>query len=128
MTEITYYIADDGTRFEDEQDCIMYEEQLAYDEIKHDLIMFDNQNTIIESPCEISDAEMVVIKTLHAFDCFLELCGTYGCCMDGINKCGLYKWDNNNYVWIDVFKEFHKFRHAIEIANVAECEFEFEAD
>lgn len=126
MTEVTYYIADDGKRFECEEECIYYEETLAFEKIKNDLVMFNSEDFVVSDMKSFKDVRMVVIKTETALTFFLDRCYDYGVPRCGISKCGFYKWDDSRCggEWINVFEELHKFNHAVEVAQVFENDFE----
>lgn len=128
MTEVTYYIADDGTRFEDEEDCTRYEDNCKLEKVANDLVMFDCEDIVIKDACDVDDAVMIVIKTAEALKCFLELSDFYGCCINGIHGCGFYKWDYSCEKWVNVFAKINELRHAAEVAQVFECEFDFETE
>lgn len=128
MTEVTYYVADDGKRFNTEEECLHYEENLAFEKIKNDLVMFDSEDFVISDMIDFENVRMVVIKTKPALTFFLNMCYKYGVRQGGIYKCGFYKWDSYHHAWYNVFEELHKLRHATEVAQVFECEFEFEAE
>ena len=48
MKEMTYYLAFDGKKFDEEYDCIQYEWQLKYEKVKNDLKLYKEDYKEIE--------------------------------------------------------------------------------
>ena len=67
MQEVRYWLANDGTKFDDEYDCIRYERRKKLENYKDDFIFYDEQKNII-FPEEASADQIfiVVIKTPDA--------------------------------------------------------------
>lgn len=126
MTEVTYYFADDGKRFNTEEECLHYEEALAFEKIKNDLVMFDTEELVISDMRDFEEVYVVAIKTKPALTFFLNMCYRYGVRREGIYKCGFYKWCNYSQSWTNVFEELHRLNHATEVAQVFESDFEAE--
>ena len=41
MKEVKYWIAEDGTKFEDKQECEQYERQMILKEYENDFVFYD---------------------------------------------------------------------------------------
>ena len=65
MKEIRYWVADDGTKFEYEYDCIQYERKKKIEEFKDDFILYDSHMDII--PFENADCGNISIKEIKSF-------------------------------------------------------------
>ena len=64
MTEIRYWIADDGTKFEYEDDCIQYERKKKLEEFKDDFVLYDSHMDIIPfEKAECGEISIMVIKS-----------------------------------------------------------------
>ena len=67
MQEVRYWLANDGTKFDDEYDCIRYERQKKLEKYKDDFIFYDEQkNIIFPEEANADQIFIVVIKTPDA--------------------------------------------------------------
>lgn len=67
MKEIKYYLADDGTKFENEDECVQYESQQKLKEYINDFQFFDrNKNLIPIEEADENKVDIIVIKTSAA--------------------------------------------------------------
>lgn len=57
MTVETYYIADDGKKFETEEDCLMYEKREKFFSSLKDVLLFDKDGKEISKTCFFTDME-----------------------------------------------------------------------
>ena len=63
MIEITKYVADDGTEFEDEFECMDYESKLSLTYHKNDFILFDDDKCPLSlEDIKSEDVYYIVIK------------------------------------------------------------------
>lgn len=80
MKEIRYWLANDGTKFDDEYDCIRYERQKKLENCKDDFIFYDEQkNIIFPEEANADQIFIVVIKTPDAAKCVGEWFEDDGC-------------------------------------------------
>lgn len=73
MKKVEYYVAEDGTKFDNEYDCIQYERKKKIEEHIGDFVFYDIQKNIIFP--EIANTEQVaiiVVKTPEAAECISE--------------------------------------------------------
>lgn len=64
MQEVRYWLANDGTKFDDEYDCIRYERKKKLENYKDDFIFYDEQkNIIFPEEANADQIFIVVIKT-----------------------------------------------------------------
>lgn len=115
MKEITYYEAFDGTRFEDEDECMDYENEMKAEESGGlgGIICYDGYK--IKSPkdwndllCFLDYSEYLYFKTKEAFDLCLKACeynGTYSEGLTSINT--LYKQNEDKSCWITIVEELN---------------------
>jgi hypothetical protein len=64
MREVRYWVAEDGTQFEDEYECAQYEKGKKLEECKDDFVFYDYNRRLI--PLERATTErvcVVVVKT-----------------------------------------------------------------
>lgn len=123
MTEIIYYLADDGTRFEDEDECRSYERETKFKDYKNDLVLFNCEERVIKDVDRIGEAVTAMIKTAEALEYFEELSEYYGCCTDGVSGCGLYQWDDDRWRWTNVFDTLNKMQHIVQFTQSFESDF-----
>ena len=73
MQEVRYWLANDGTKFDDEYDCIRYERKKKLENYKDDFIFYDEQkNIIFPEEANADQIFIVVIKTPDAAKCVGE--------------------------------------------------------
>lgn len=63
MKEVTYYIADDGKRFEDEDECYIYENGLNFKKFKDTLQMWDCN---FERTEDLAEAYFIKVTSIKA--------------------------------------------------------------
>lgn len=119
MTEITKYMADDGTEFDFEDECLEYElEQKvkgiygfkAYDcngkEIK--------PSNYRDLDCFVSEARYIKVTDIKGWNEFSELCEESDVYfydgMDDICEKGLYYYDEDHDYWENWEHEYEKLR------------------
>lgn len=67
MQEVRYWLANDGTKFDDEYDCIRYERKKKLENYKNDFIFYDEQkNIIFPEEANADQISIIVIKTPDA--------------------------------------------------------------
>ena len=70
MQEVRFWLADDGTKFDDAWDCEQYEMQIALKECEGDFVLYDYYKTLI--PIKEATPEKVcyiLIKTHRGANC-----------------------------------------------------------
>ena len=98
MQEVRYWLANDGTKFDDEYDCIRYERQKKLENYKNDFIFYDEQkNIIFPEEANADQISIIVIKTPDAAKCVGAWFEDDGCCnpFDGCefgHKVGTWVW------------------------------------
>ena len=105
MHKIITYIANDGTEFNNEKECVAYEEELAnrFQEVKDyvlaldssgDILLFDNEDDFMNIYENIS---YLIITTNISPECvqFIEDCGY--CAIP--TKRGAYHYNNASFEW-----------------------------
>lgn len=81
MIEIRYWVADDGTKFDDEYDCIQYERKKKLEEYKDDFVLYDEQiNIIFPEEANTKQVCIIVVKTHAAAECISEWFNDEGYC------------------------------------------------
>lgn len=93
MQEI--YIADDGKEFDDYDDCMDHERELE----KSKIAMYDRDRNRIT---DFDACIYVNLITGSDVDTFIWLCASEACTAHGINKPGIYMWDNYYEVWVNL--------------------------
>ena len=81
MREVRYWVAEDGTQFEDEYECAQYENGKRLEECKDDFVFYDYNKCLI--PPEEAIAEkicIIVVKTPAAAEYIGEWFESDGCC------------------------------------------------
>ena len=73
MKEVTYWIAEDGTEFEDKCECEQYERQMILKEHKNDFVFYDfYQKPIPIEQATPDDICYILIKTPEAAECICD--------------------------------------------------------
>ena len=114
MVEVTYWIADDGTQFEDKDQCAQYENGLMWQKVKNDIEMWDSDFEIVDDFC---DASFIKVKTMEAarwLNDYGEQAGIYTPYTYHEVLPGFYFYDNGDYYWED-WVEYSSFFH--EVSN-----------
>ena len=103
MQEVRYWLANDGTKFDDEYDCIRYERQKKLENYKNDFIFYDEQkNIIFPEEANADQISIIVIKTPDAAKCVGEWFEDDGCCnpFDGCE----FGHEVGTWVWGDLLE------------------------
>ena len=73
MKEVKYWIAEDGTKFEDKQKCEQYERQMIFKEHKNDFVFYDyKQKPISIEQATPKDIYYILVKTPEAAECICD--------------------------------------------------------
>ncbi len=117
MIEKTMYIANDGTTFEDEEDCREYEARMEFSDILQSVILFSEDGEVINFENNL-DAfyealdEAIFIRIPSSLkderiknfsDTVYELDGK-----PFPTTTGLYRWDYNMDEWVSFKAETHR--------------------
>lgn len=89
------YIADDGTEFEDEDDCRSYEFEL----IEQSLEMYDHT---FEKCYNFDECFYARLNTPEDVRKFIELCGWNDITKKGVRKPGVYMYGDRDDTWINI--------------------------
>lgn len=98
MIEIRFWQADDGTKFDDEYDCIRYERKKKLEDYKGDFVFYDYKKYPI--PPEEADARkvcIIVVKTSAAAEYIGEWFEDDGC-SNPFNGC---EFGHEVGTWVD---------------------------
>ena len=105
------YIAKDGCNFNNEYDCIKYEEELIINDIKSRkcILLFDENLQELNSAIEDISIELLFNRAFYIYilnDDGLEIVSDY---VDGApEEIGFFVWDESNYEYIDFEDEIKK--------------------
>ena len=89
------YIADDGTEFTTEKECLEYEKKM--EDIPHSFIIYDKQLNVI-SVEDYNDVNYIYI--LRDADTVIEyLSDIFGWVIEGITGEGIYAYNDDEYCW-----------------------------
>ena len=105
------YVADDGTEFTTEQECLSYENRMA--EIEHNFILFDAAMKRISPNSEDCEYIYILAKPEEVVQYLRDRFGFYG--LEDITKIGLYFYHCSDYS----FKSFDSTINDLE-AKVSE--------
>lgn len=116
MQVIKTYIAEDGTRFDCEDDCLRYEQSLKAKAFADQALLFDMDG----EPLEISDsgfeaAYFIVCKTVAAADFLYENYGSWDnpWDRDGVSEGVWVYWDDDWYRANAILELSDKLRHVM---------------
>ena len=106
MTELHLYIAEDGTEFEDEQECLAYEAGQSAKTLKGKVVLLDADFKVIplDNLAEWEKTFFIFTKDVSALH---ELCAVWdwdltGLCPPGFlfeDTAGLFAYDEENDTW-----------------------------
>lgn len=106
MTELHLYIAEDGTEFEDEQECLAYEAGYRAKELKGKVVLLDRQfkSIPLDNLAEWENTFFIFTKDVSALH---ELRAVWdwdltGLCPPGFlfeDTAGLFAYDEDNDTW-----------------------------
>lgn len=105
------YIAKDGCNFNNEYDCIKYEEELITNDIKSRkcILLFDENLQELNSAIEDTSIELLFNRAFYIYilnDDGLMIVSDY---VDGApEETGFFVWDESNYEYIDFEDEIKK--------------------
>ena len=102
MKTITYFVAEDGTRFENEEDCVRYERAAKTHPFKNEIAFYDSDRQPMSLDEDFDSVYFILIKNLLAAQWLRGLCHDEGCespfeCRE--IKPGLYWWDEDFHYW-----------------------------
>ena len=106
------YVADDGTEFETEKECMEYEQEL--DKIHSSMIMFDENFDKIDvaNACCLSNACYLYVKgNAEKVESYLQEQFGFG---EGIYKFGMYIVDGEEAKWNFIDNLIEQYRNNIE--------------
>ena len=67
MYEVTKYIADDGREFDDEEECLEYEQRMALAIINGQFLMLDDRFNVVDNPVyNFDEVTYIYVKTDEA--------------------------------------------------------------
>ncbi len=99
MTEVHYWLANDGTLWTDEEECKNYETQLSFNSIKDSFCALDGSGQELIPIYYADSIEYVSLKTQEALDWWKNRLKQLGYITDGLTEPGNYYYDSNNYEW-----------------------------
>ncbi|MBQ0087977.1 MAG: hypothetical protein KBT27_01420 [Prevotellaceae bacterium] len=107
-----FYEADDGTVFDDYDECEEYEKRLKIDNLKTDgLKMWDERGFLTD---EFEKCFYLVANTEQAVEYMREIARDYGCetpedsCCEEVVFGHLYCYDNDRWEWHDIDVELEE--------------------
>jgi hypothetical protein len=119
MKKITKYLANDGTEFEFEDECLDYELKAKVREI-YGFTVYDCDGKEIKPDdyrdldCFIGEARYIKITDVKGWDEFSELCEENDVYfydgMDDFYEKGLYYFDDDHDYWLNWDSEYEKLR------------------
>ena len=120
MKEIHYYLAEDGTKFDDRWDCMRYERQKQLEECKDDFQFFDyDRRPIALEDATTENVYYIVVNTNRA----AEVVGNWftdDCCVDPFD--GFYEecigtWVYKDDEWLKLELEIEKLQTLLNEIN-----------
>ena len=111
MYEIIKYYAEDGTEFEDEDECYEYEQDLACRSYDDKILILDKDFDKIENYIvNFGEACLIYIRTDEAGKWLKNELDNYGWCLgSSLPECkGIWYWEERRDAWVSLedIKEF----------------------
>lgn len=116
MKEVKYYVAEDGTKFDDEDECLEYESKTAERIFKDTAFLFDEKGRQLPLSGNAFDVAIYIKATTDAAARFMaEKFGDWTTPWNqmGIIKPGCWAYVNDGWVSIEEIEEIHKILYEI---------------
>lgn len=115
MEEVVMFKAEDGTLFEDADDCVSYEFELAKQEfiLQNELLLFTDFNSKpvnLFKETNFEDFDIIVFKSQQALDYFVKVCESLDLTVDGIDDIGGYYYNHEGWRWEKISEKIEKLR------------------
>lgn len=120
MIEKMIYVANDGTEFDSEHQCILYETHCRKEELGDTFIAFGEYGDKIDDIEYYWKTYILVIKNKETYDFIRENATYFGYSYpnesDLVTKdyCASFWYDENSDKWIDIDKKVEKLKENIE--------------
>lgn len=99
MIEVRKYIADDGTEFDNEYDCLDYEKRLNSSKYDNKIVALD-YNKKREPLFNVGNHVYLYIADKDAYDFYNDLCYEEECIqLDTVSKSGFFYFDTVDDEW-----------------------------
>ena len=101
MKEIRYWVAEDGKKFEDKYECLDYEQQKMFGEVREEFVFLNHRKIPIAiENARTEDVDYIIIKTDRA----AEVIGQWfedNCCVNPFDR--VYENCIGTWVYGDIF-------------------------
>ena len=102
MIEKTIYIADDGTEFDNEDECLRYESKIALSELGDRILFFDENRRPLELSCDnYEKCFYIVIKDESAISHFISTMEDEGY-SELPHSVGVYEYNTYTDKWVNL--------------------------
>lgn len=102
------YIAEDGTRFDDEYECKDHERKMRYSAVNDAIVGLDGNTLIFFSdPTFCLRTDIIYLATQDLAEIFIARCEDEGITITGIDGPGYYLWDEIQWENIQVLVAEH---------------------
>lgn len=107
--------AEDGELFENADDCVSYEFELAKQEfiLQNELLLFTDFNSKpvnLFKETNFEDFDIIVFKSQQALDYFVKVCESLDLTVDGIDDIGGYYYNHEGWRWEKISEKIEKLR------------------
>lgn len=120
MEEVVMFKAEDGKMFENADDCVSYEFELAEQEFRNHGVLLQNELLLFtdfnSKPADLfkeidfGDFNIVVFKSQQALDYFVKACESLEVTVDGIDDIGGYYYSHKDWKWKKISEKIEKLR------------------
>ena len=120
MEEVVMFKAEDGKMFENADDCVSYEFELAVQEshnrgvlLQNELLLFTDFNSKpadLFKEIDFEDFNIVVFKSQQALDYFVKVCESLDLTVEGIDDIGGYYYSHEDWEWKKISEKIEKLR------------------
>lgn len=117
MEHIEYFLANDGTRFDDEEECLDYEFRQILTPLKDGLQLFNSKKEPIKSADYLDRTCYIIVKTREALEALYAIFAYYGIISDNINRPSVYRYDFDRMKWCDVLAEMDALQNILTDLN-----------
>lgn len=117
MEHIEYFLANDGTRFDDEEECLDYEFRQMLFPLKNDLQFFNSKQEPITSADYLDRICYIIVKTDKALKTMYKIFDYYGIISDNIDRPSVYRYDFDRMKWRNVLAEMNALQSILTNLN-----------
>ena len=117
MRECRYWIANDGTEFRSEEQCIAYEDELNFQNLNGACACFDQDMKSVDPLDDVRFIKYLRLNTPEAVAWVKEYHERIGYVTDGLSTPGIYVYNEDSYEWDNMEELIKTYQDIIKKVN-----------